>query len=77
MMLLHAFQEKQNKDKNLHLRNWLGYPVDDNRDVHEDGSYIACHCGGRIVPLSKLDTGEFDVAAIWHKRSFRELDESE
>jgi len=41
MMLLHAFQERQNKDKNLHLRNWLGYPVDDNRDVHEDGSYIA------------------------------------
>ena len=76
MILLHAFQETKNKNKGLHLKNWLGYPPNDDRDIRPDGSYIACHCGGRLVPFSKTPEGDIDIACIYHIRAFKEIDEN-
>lgn len=74
---MHVFEEQKNKLKQAHVKYWFGYP--DEEFAADDGSFTACYCGGRIVPMQKDKEGNTTVGAIWHLRRFtlNDLDERE
>lgn len=64
-VILHAFQENSISARKEHVNRYFGIVKGGDDDEHEDGSFIACYCGGRIVPMGP-DKDDHMIVAIWH-----------
>jgi hypothetical protein len=67
MDVMHAFQEERMSSRKAHLKYFFGViPGDDDQYEPENGSYVVCYCGARLVPLSRDENDEIVSAAVWH-----------
>lgn len=64
-VILHAFEENSNSARKEHINRYFGIVKGGNEDTHDDGSFIACYCGGRIVPMG-TDKDDQMIVAVWH-----------
>jgi hypothetical protein len=76
MRILHAFQETKGSDRKRHVKAYFGVAPGGEEDEHEDGSYVICYCGARLVPLEYGENDNITVAGVWHNyKKIREEDE--
>jgi hypothetical protein len=64
-VILHAFEENSTSARKEHISRYFGIAKDGNEDEHDDGSFIACYCGGRLVPMG-INNEDQRVVAVWH-----------
>jgi len=57
-----------------HMQYWFGHPINEDY-VGTDGSYMVCHCGGILVPMSWKD-GDIEVGAVWHEKNWEDRDDN-
>ena len=74
MELMHVFEETHNKDRQRHLEEWLGEVPNDIEDPNT-GAFLACYCGGWVIPMKKSTRGDILIGAIWHRKSVRSFDD--
>lgn len=65
MNLVHAFEENKNSSRKEHISRYFGYVKTEDEDEKDDGSYVICNCGGRLIPMGK-DSNNVDIGAVWH-----------
>jgi hypothetical protein len=66
LTVIHVFEENSKSARSEHIKRYFGLAPGGLEDEWEDGSYIICYCGGRLVPMGK-DKENKEVAAVWHK----------
>jgi hypothetical protein len=66
MIVLHAFEENLTSSRNEHIKRYFGHTPPSGEEEREDGSFVICYCGGRIVPLG-VDKNNEKIGAIWHR----------
>ena len=66
MKVIHVFEEKDRTIWKHHMRAFFGVIPETGDDYDpQTQSYVACYCGGRMMPLGD-DTKLESVGAIWH-----------
>ena len=65
MVILHAFEETSKGARKEHLNRYFGIAKDGFDDPHDDGSFVVCYCGGRLVPIGKNNEDQ-QLSAVWH-----------
>ncbi len=63
-LVLHAFQEERDDDRDNHLDLWFGYPTGPIPDTPKGE---VCRCGAIATPLAK----DRSVLAVYHVRAMR------
>lgn len=76
MEVMHVFTEKKPKEMSEHMEHWFGVVPMEMEDL-DTGAYLACYCGGWIIPMQRHQSGEISIGAIWHKRRYKPSDHSE
>lgn len=67
MDIMHVFEETRTSARKAHIKAFFGnVPGDDDQYNAEDGSYIVCYCGARLIPLKKDKDNKITNAAVWH-----------
>lgn len=65
MTVIHVFEENSKSARKEHVKRYFGLAPGGDEQEGDDGSYVICYCGGRIVPMGK-DSEGIEVGAVWH-----------